>query len=104
MTSIEQKSFRITIGIAVIVSLFLITTTLTIGHIINDINEDISLLEVGMEHHTNAYNVQDERINRLENSNTELKIELATIKTKLSNIEFLILQLREDLKDESEKE
>ena len=87
-----------------IVSLFLITTTLTIGHIINDINEDISLLEVGMEHHTNAYNVQDERINRLENSNTELKIELATIKTKLSNIEFLILQLREDLKDESEKE
>lgn len=104
MTSIEQKSFRVTIGIAMIVSLFLITTTLTIGHIINDINEDISLLEVGMEHHTNAYNVQDERINRLENSNTELKIELATIKTKLSNIEFLILQLREDLKDESEKE
>ncbi len=99
LDTIENHSFKISIGIAIIVALFIITATITFTDWKGDIEEDIAFLEKGIEHHTNAYNKHEERLLGLENANVELKIKLATIETKLVNIESLLLEIKEELKE-----
>jgi len=99
MDSIENHSFKISIGIAIIVVIFIITATITFTDWKSDVEEDVMLLQKGIEHHTEAYNKHEERLLGLENANVELKIKLATIETKLVNIEALLIEIKDDLKE-----
>ena len=99
MDSIENHSFKISIGIAIIVVIFIITATITFTDWKGDVEDDISLLQVGIERHSSAYNKHEERLLGLENANVELKIKLATIETKLVNIESLLIEIKDDLKE-----
>ena len=99
MDSIENHSFKISIGIAVIVAIFIVTASVTFADWKGDVEEDINMLNKGIEHHTTAYNKHEERLLGLENANVELKIKLATIETKLVNIESLLIEIKDDLKE-----
>ena len=97
--TIEKHVVSITISTLVVLIFFIISTTLTVSNWKADVEQKLSLLDKGITHHSNAYNKHEERILNLEGENTEVKVRLATIETKLTSIESLLMEIKEDLKD-----
>ncbi len=95
--SIGKHSISITMTTIAILILFIITSTFTISEWKADTEQRLTLLEKGIEQHTNAYNNQQDRILNLESENNEVKIRLATIDAKLANIETLLIDIKDKL-------
>jgi len=96
--TIEKHQLKITIGVAVVVLLFIIGATVQFSSWKANMEQDITLLEKGMEHHTRAYAEHDTRLDLLESENTDIQVRLAMIETKLTNIETILIEIKEDLK------
>ena len=88
--SVEQRTFKVQIGIAIIVILFLTGVSFSYGIWSQQLEDRLEDLE------TLSSNVNLD-VKELKVENNELKIELAKINTKLSGIESLLIDLRERL-------
>ena len=97
MTAIENKNIKIGLTALAIIILFIISTVITITAWKNSIDKDISDIQIGQRHLVNSYNIQQEKINKLDSENIELKIKLATIETKLTNIEILLVEIKQQI-------
>ncbi len=97
--TIEKHQLKITIGVAVVVLLFIIGATVQFSSWKANMEQDITLLEKGMEHHARAYTEHDTRLDVLEGENTDIQVRLAMIETKLTTIETILIEIKEDLKN-----
>ena len=118
--SIEKHSFKISIGMAIIVILFLLGTSMQFATWKTNIEIQQSTFLKKEEYNVNraeclaTHAELDDRIthvgekivdmrssiNFLIAKASERDVELATINTKLANIEALLLEIRQDLKNE----
>lgn len=101
--SIEKKTFQISIAVAIAVLLFVGSLAFNMGMKVSRLEADIAELTLGQEHIINSYNretsANEVRITALEYDNTDLKIRLATIETKLTSIEALLIDIKQDIKE-----
>lgn len=96
--SIEKHNVNITIATIVIVVLFIISSTWQLSGWKSDTEKKMMLLDKGMEMHEKYYAKHDASLNSLTNENFDVKVRLTTIETKLTNIESLLIEIRENMK------
>jgi len=98
--SIEKHSFKISIGVAIVVCLFLITIAINFtdwkGKMENRCQEN----EDKIEHIGEKIIGMRAQLTALETENTDLKVRLAMIETKLTNIELHLVDIKEALKND----
>jgi len=97
--SIEKHSFKISIGVAVIVIIFLINMTISFTTWKTEMEAthqefDDRIVHVGEK----VVNMRSD-INDLKERASNRDIELATINTKLANIELLLIEIKQDIKE-----
>ena len=99
--SIEKKHINIGIGVLIAVLIGVFTFAFNMGMQVNDMKQEIDNLHIGLDHvvkqHEEDKGIAYARIQSLENDNTDLKIKLATIETKLTSIETLLLDIKHDI-------
>ncbi len=97
--TLEKHAVSLTVTTLFIAIFFIISTTLTVSEWKSETEKSLELLHKSIEHHSNAYNRHDERLTALEDENNDIKVKLATIDAKLSNIELILIEIKEDLKE-----
>ena len=90
--SIDQRAFKIQVGIAAVCILFLITTAFAYGLWKQSIEDHLVKLEEKQD--TNTLIIAE-----LQTENKELQIELAKINIQLKGIEAHLVDIKVDLKD-----
>lgn len=104
--TIEQSTIRIQVAVLVTVIIAIITAAFWAGTNFQQINGEIDNLHIGEDHitqqHQQDYTEANERISAIEKDNIELKIRLVRMETQLSNIEALLLELKQDVKNHDE--
>ena len=96
--TIEKHQLKITISVAVVVLLFIIGATMQFSNWKSSVEQDILLVQKGLEHHSNAYNSISEIVEDLENKNLAIQVRFALIETKLNSIETILMEIKNDLK------
>ncbi len=99
MKSIEKHGFKISIGVAVTVIIFLMIMAMNFATWKTGIENEIDNVDTRQTHLAEKYVVMNERITDLENEDTEFKVQMATINTQLQNIQALLLEIKQDLKE-----
>jgi len=99
MTSIEKHSFKISIGVAVTVIIFLIAFAFKLGAIQSQnaaIHDEIT---AKCDHIGDKIVDMRSDIDALEATDNSRAVDIATINTKLANIETLLIEIKQDLRD-----
>jgi len=96
--TIEKYPIQISVGVAITVILFLIINAVAYTSWKSDIEHSIEDVDIRQAHLAEKYVKTNERITALENENTGFKIQMATIQTKLNNIEKILLEIKQSLK------
>jgi len=96
--SIEKKHFNISIGVAITILLFLITMAFNFATWKSNIEDNIGHTGDVQNHLSSKYGEMSDRIDVLEQANTEFKVQMATIQTQLANIESILLEIKQDIK------
>ena len=92
MKSIENHYFKVTIAVAIVVILFIISTTYSLAVWKANTESHLDLID----HNQIDY---DSDIRYLKEKSAKNDIQLATISTKLATIETLLIEIKKDLKD-----
>jgi len=106
----DKHNFKITVATAIIVLLFIIATTITTIDWKNSIENKCETLEITHQSDLDAINLRQDflslgytsnmvKIEDLETEAYSRDLLLTEIKTKLANIESLLVDLKQDLKD-----
>lgn len=101
--NIEKHSFKISIGVAISVILFLLACAMNLATWKTTIENEIKQIDSKQDHLTEKYINLNERITELEEENTNGKVQIAKIETRLINIEALLIEIKKDLNREREK-
>ncbi len=96
--SLEQHHFKLTIATAVAVIVSLMSMTYTLSTWKSDMELGLKTTLVGVNHVGEVQDALNARIVVLETQDTLTKIQVATIETRLTNIEALLIELREGQK------
>lgn len=97
--TIDRQSFRISIGVAITVIIFLIAMTFNFSTWKADMEAQHKEFDDRISHVGDKVVNMRLEIKELEGRASERDIELAKINTKLTNIEALLLDIKQDLKD-----
>lgn len=95
--SIEKHSFKITIGVAISVLIFIITMSYNIAVWTTQTNADLNEINDRIDHLSEKYVTMREDISSLESKANERDIQLTEIKTKLVNIETLLVEIKQKI-------
>lgn len=96
--SLEQHHFKLTIATAVAVIVSLMSMTYTLSTWKSDMEVGLKTTLVGVSHVGEVQDALNARIVVLEAQDTLTKIQVATIETRLTSIEALLIELREGQK------
>jgi len=102
MISLEKKHINISIGVAVTIVLFLIVMTMNFATWKAEMTAEHKTFTGAQDHMEEGLQTLKNRMYNLEAENTDFKVQLATIETKLVSIESLLIEIREDLRTHSE--
>ena len=91
MKTIKEYSFTISIGFAIAVIFFFIQSTTKLTKFTVTAERNYLSFKTSIEDHR-------EKIYKLQNENTDVKVRLATIETKLTNIETMLLDISKRLR------
>jgi len=91
MVSIEKKHIRITIGVAVTILIFLIAITGTFAQWKTNVVNQI-------DHHQEQLEDLSHIVKELQKNGVSRDMQLVEIKTKLTNIEVLLIDIKKDIK------
>ena len=95
MKSLEQHHFKLTLATAAAVIVFLISMTYSFSSWKSTVEADIDKIMTGVNHVGAVHTELDARVITLEQQDTLFKIQMATIELRLSNIEALLVELKE---------
>ena len=98
MKTLEQHHFKLTLATAVAVIIFLISMTYSFSSWKSTVEADIDKIMIGVNHVGDVHTSLSSRIVILEQQDNLFKIQMATIELRLSNIEALLVELREGQK------
>jgi len=98
--SIEKHSIKISIGVAITVIIFLIIMTANFASWKAAMEAEHDSMMKSQVHMEEGLQTLKVRLYALEDENTDFKVQLATIDTKLASIETLLLEIRQDLKED----
>ena len=100
--TIDKHQFKITIALAIAIILFIIAQTASIATWKSDVEHNHEILEKAFIEHDSWGNGEHEEfqdeIDELENRLDDTDVAMPEIKTKLSNIEALLVEIKLDLK------
>lgn len=100
--TIDKHQFKITVGIAIAVVLFIIAQTATITAWKTDMENQHERLNDEFHAHSDWGQGDHERfialIEELERRQDSTDVGMAEIKTKLSNIEALLVEIKQDIR------
>ena len=97
--SIEQHSFKLSIGIAMVVIIFLITITAQFASWKSEQSAIHNELDARVTHVGEKVIDIRAEIETLKLQATARDIQLAQINTKLANIETLLIEIKQDIKE-----
>ena len=97
--SIEKHSIKISIGVAITVILFLLTMTAQFTRWQTEMEAHNKEFDDRISHVGEKVVGMRADINELKIENIDVKVRLATIETKLTNIESLLLEIHNDIKE-----
>lgn len=97
--SIEKHSFKITIGVAIVAILFLLSVAFNLGTWKTDAENIHSDLDVRISNLDTSYLLLTKKVDALSTSANARDIQLTEIKTKLVNIEALLVEIKQDIKN-----
>ena|GEM_PF-2203341 len=97
--TIEKHQFKITIAVAVLVLLFIMTTTFTVATWKSNIESDYKGLCDEVNHISEKFIAIRIDIDELSDKANNRDIQLTEIQVKLVNIESLLLEVKQDIKD-----
>jgi len=97
--SIEKHGFKISIAVAVMVIIFLIATTAQTASWKTSMEAEHKAMETRQDHLSDGHASLRDSIQDLEKRQDGTDINMAEIKTKLSNIEALLVEIKADLKE-----
>ena len=95
--SIEKHSFNISIGVAVMVILFLIGTTVNFASWKTSMEAKHAAMETRQDHLSNGHASMRSEIDGMEDRQDSTDITLTRVETKLVSIESLLILMREEM-------
>lgn len=98
MKSLENHHFKLTMATAVTVVIFLTSMTYSFSSWKSSVESDMDKIMTGLNHVGETYGNFDDRITLIEAQDTLVKIQIATMEARLTNIEALLLELKIDVK------
>ena len=101
--SIEKYHFGISISTAVIVIIALLSMSYSFGTWKTDIEDEIDNVMTGVKHVGASQEGMDTRITMLEAQDSLARVQIATMETRLTSIEALLIEIKQDIKDLSKK-
>jgi len=96
--SIEKYTFQISLGIAAFIIVFLITISFTLATWKTQMENRIENVDVRQVHLAEKYVTLNEHIASLEYEKSKADIQRAEMNIKLTNIEVLVLDIKERLR------
>lgn len=96
--TIDKHQFKITVALAIIVIIFLITTTANFTSWKTEMEAQHEAFDLRQDHLTAGFQAYLDNIEELERRQDGTDITMAEIRTKLSNIESLLVEIRQDLR------
>lgn len=100
-TSIEKHSFKISVGVAITVIIFLLVMSFNFATWKADMNADHKEFDDRINHVSNGFYSNQESILALQAIDSDRDVDIALINAKLANIEALLLEIKQDIKDQS---
>jgi len=98
-TEIDKKIINISVAVLITILITVATFAYQSGTHIQELKNEIKTLNMGQIHLVESYQQQIIRIGDLEKAGASREIELARINTKLANIETLLLEIKQDIKN-----
>ena len=98
-TSIEKHSFKISVGVAITVIIFLLVMSFNFATWKAEMQADHEIMTDRIDHISDGFYANQEAIKSLEAVDSSRAVELATINAKLANIESLLIEIKADLKE-----
>ena len=95
MKTIKNQIFTIQNGTAALVVLFIISTTAYSINVKRDIDSRLDTMENQYDHVHKWYGMLDIEAEAIKDSNQEQDLVLVEIRTKLSNIETILIELKQ---------
>ena len=97
--SIEKHSFKISIGVAVSVIIFLIAMTVQFTTWQIEMQAEHTAIVERLDNQLEGFKANFNKINILDDRQDNTDVNMAQISTKLSNIEALLVDIKIELKD-----
>jgi len=97
--SLEKHQLKITLGVAIVVILFLLGCAVKFGSWTANAESTHNGIYDHVERNEKDITSLQLRVAELEQTNNELKIEIVKIQTKLVNIETLLLEIKEAVRE-----
>jgi hypothetical protein len=96
MTSIEKHSFKISIGVAVLVLLFLLNMSSNFSKWKTEMEAEHAAMELRQDHLSDGYASIRAYVDALESRQDSAEITMARVETKLASIESLLIEMRNE--------
>jgi peptidoglycan hydrolase CwlO-like protein len=99
MDSIEKHTIKISLGIAFSVIIFLLVMSFNLATYKSHVDNDIININSRVDHLSDKYVDIRSDIDYMQEKATARDIQLTEIKTKLANIELLLIEIKQDIKE-----
>ena len=91
MTELSKRTLHISLGLLVVIIIFLVTNSFIAGQRWNNIQQSVASIDEQADN--NKLHIQS-----LEQQNTQLQVKLASIETQLRSIDSTLVEIKQELK------